>query len=230
MLINSLVSGGRFSLGGYYQVLVRTPGYLLKFWNSMILSLAIVLLQIFVSALAAFSLSKCAFRGRRAVFMAFVALMLLPVQTVLVPNFIVFLRLELLDTWWPLIVSGAFSPFGAVLMTQAFRAVPNECIEAAQLEGAGTLRILWELIVPVARGGAISLALLAFIDAWNMVEQPVAFISNTAQYPLSVFLAYFNQSGLSLSFACGILSIVPGLLLFLYYRDALAEGIEYMGL
>jgi multiple sugar transport system permease protein len=230
MLLNSLMVGGHFSFDSYYRILVRAPDYLLKFWNSMILSLAVLLLQIFVSALAAFSLSKCVFRGKRIVFIAFVVLMLLPVQTVLVPNYIVFSHLKLLNTWWPLIVSGAFTPFGAVLMTQAFRAVPGEYIEAAQLEGAGTLRILWELVLPVARGGAISLVLLAFIDAWNMVEQPVAFISDAAQYPLSVFLAYFNQQNLTLSFACGILSLLPGLLLFLYYRDELAEGIEYRGL
>ena len=230
MLLSSFTSGGKLSFNGYYQLFLRQPDYLLKFWNSMILSLAILLIQFVVSCLAAFALSKCTFRGRRAVFIGLIVLMMLPVQTVLVPNYVVFSRLDLLNTWWPLIVSGAFSPFGTILMTQAFFSVPNELIEAAQIDGAGPLRILAELVVPVARGGAISLLILAFIDAWNMVEQPVAFISNPAQYPLSVFLAFFNQTNLTLSFACGILSLIPGFLLFLYYRDTLAEGVEFHGI
>lgn len=230
MILSSLFIDGRFSLDSYYQILLRRPDFILKFWNSFILSLMIVLVQFIVSCLAAFALAKYSFRGKRTVFVVLMVLMMLPAQTVLVPNYIVFSRLDLLNTWWPLVVSGSFSPFGAVLMAQAFRAVPNEILEAAQLDGAKPLRILWNLVVPVAHGGAISLVILSFIDAWNMVEQPIAFISDKSLYPLSVFLAFFNQENQALSFACGALSLVPGLLLFLYYRDILAEGIKYHGI
>jgi multiple sugar transport system permease protein len=157
-------------------------------------------------------------------------LILLPLHAILVPNYIVFDALGLLDTWWPLIVPGILTPFGALLMTQVFRSVPNEIIEAARLDGAGTLRVIVQIVSPIGKGGLVSLVLLTFIDAWNMVEQPVAFLSDPLKYPLSVFLAYFNMKDIALSFACGVLALLPGLLLFLYYRDELAEGIEFTGL
>ncbi|MDR1299224.1 MAG: carbohydrate ABC transporter permease [Oscillospiraceae bacterium] len=215
------------SLDGYYRILLQTPDYLQKFWNSMLLSGAVVFLQFAVSCLAGFAFAKYEFKLKRALFFSLIVLMLLPLQAIIVPNYILFDKLKLLDTWWPLIVSGAFTPFGAVLMTQVFKTVPNEIIEAARIDGAGAVRILCQIVMPVAKGGLISLVILTFIDAWNMVEQPVAFLREASQYPLSVFLAYFNRQNLTLSFACGMLSLLPGLLLFLHYRDELSEGIDF---
>ncbi len=219
-----------FSLISFYQIIFRRPDFLLKLWNSILLAGAIVFGQFVVSSLAGFAFAKYNYRMKRALFFLLIVLMLLPLQAIIVPNYILFDRLKLLNTWWPLIIAGTFTPFGTFLMTQVFKAVPNEIIEAARLDGAGTLRVLREIMLPIGKGGLISLIILTFIEAWNMVEQPVAFLSDKAQYPLSVFLAYFNQQNLALSFACGVLALLPGLLLFLYYRDELAEGIEFSGI
>lgn len=218
-----------FSLMSFYQILFRQPQYLSKFWNSMILSGVIVIGQFVVSSLAGFAFAKYEFRYKRGLFFVLIILMLLPLQAIIVPNYVLFNRIKLLDTWWPLIIAGTFTPFGTFLMTQVFKAVPNEIIEAARLDGAGTLRIIRQIMLPVGKVGLVSLIILTFIDAWNMVEQPVAFLTDKAQYPLSVFLAYFNKENLALSFACGVLALLPGLLLFLFYRDELAEGIQFTG-
>jgi multiple sugar transport system permease protein len=215
------------SLDSYYQILLRTPNYLQKFWNSVLLSAAVVFLQFFASCLTGFALAKYRFQGRRALFFSLIVLMLLPLQAIIVPNYILFDRLKLLNTWLPLIITGSFTPFGAVLMTQVFKSVPDEIIEAARLDGAGTLRIIGQIVLPSAKGGAIALIILTFIEAWNMVEQPIAFLGEQSKYPLSVCLAYFGGQNLALSFSCGVLSLLPGLLLFLYYRDELSDGIEY---
>ena len=220
----------KLSLEGYYKILIHSPEYLRKFWISLLISGAIVLVQFVFSAMAAFAFAKVRFRGKKLLFFVFILMMLLPVQTVIVPNYLLFDNLKMINTYWCLIVSGSFMPLGTVLLTQGFKAVPNELIEAAKLDGAGTLRILWQTMMPVAKGSVICLLLLTFIDAWNMVEQPVAFLNEVSQYPLSVFLAYFNKENLALSFSCGILSLIPGLLLFLYYRDELSDGIEVTGL
>ena len=247
MVLNSLMSSGEIeryygegasfhmipdvvSLESFYRIMIQSPEYLRKFWISFLISGVIVLAQFVFSAMAAFAFAKYRFRGRKFLFFVFIMMMLLPVQTVIVPNYLLFDRLKLINTYWCLIVSGSFMPLGTVLLTQGFKSVPNELIEAARLDGAGTMRILWQIVVPIAKGSVICLLLLTFIDAWNMVEQPVAFLNETSQYPLSVFLAYFNRENLALSFSCGVLSMLPGLLLFLYYRDELAEGIEVTGL
>lgn len=237
--INSYYSGSggalfhmipdEFSLISFYQVFLRRPNFLIKFWNSLILSGAIVFCQFVVSSLAGFAFAKYNFRGKRRLFFILIILMLLPLQAIIVPNYILFDRLNLLNTWWPLIISGTFTPFGTFLMTQVFKAVPNEIIEAARLDGAGTLRVIRQIMLPVGKVGLISLVILTFIDAWNMVEQPIAFLTDKSLYPLSVFLANFNEQNLALSFTCGVLALLPGLLLFLYYRDELAEGIAFSG-
>ena len=86
------------------------------------------------------------------------------------------------------------------------------------------------MLVPAGKGGAISLVLLSFIDAWNMVEQPMVFLSDPIRYPLSVFLATVSQQNFSLSFACGVLAMMPVLLLFLFFNEELVEGIEFSGI
>lgn len=219
----------KVTLGNYYSALLGTGDYWAMFWKSLLLSTVIVLIQVVISSLAGFAFAKYTFPGRRALYFGMLVLMLLPVQVTVVPNYILFSRLGLLNTWWPLILSSAFSPFGTFMMTQIFRAVPNEIIEAARLDGAGTLRLIWDIVLPVGKSGLISVVILVFIDAWNMVEQPLAFIPDPSNYPLSVFLAFLNEGNLGVSFVCGLLAMIPGLILFLYFRDELAEGIEFVG-
>jgi multiple sugar transport system permease protein len=198
------------SLGAFYQVLLRRPDYLLKFWISLMVSGAIVFGQLAVSVLGGFAFAKYSFRGKRLAFFVLIVLILQPLHAILVPNYIVFDALGLIDTWWPLIVPGILTPFGTILMTQVFKSVPNEIIEAARLDGAGTLRVIIQIVSPMGKGGLVSLVLLTFIDAWSMVEQPVTFLSDQLRYPLGVFMAYFNAQNVALSFACGVLACCRG--------------------
>ena len=104
-----------------------------------------------------------------------------------------------------------------------FRAVPEDLLDAARLDGASEHRILWRIALPVGKGGAASLLLLTFVDAWNMVEQPMVFLSNTANYPISVYLASVRSVE---NLHGGLLSMLPVILLLLYYRAELTEKSE----
>lgn len=216
--------------GSLYQILLRRPDYLMKFWKSLALGAVIVAVNLAVSCLGGFAFAHFSFRGKGAAHFLLIVLMMMPVQVTLVPNYIILDRLHLLDTWAALALPCIFNPFGTVLMAQVFRSVPGEILDAARVDGAGTGQVLWKILVPTARGGAVSLILLTFVDVWNMVEQPMVFLRDPADYPLSVFLAVMNESGLSLSLAGGLLSMLPVLLLFLYFRDELAEGVGFLGL
>ena len=88
-----------------------------------------------------------------------------------------------------------FAPLGTFLMTQCFRSVPDEILEAAQLDGANMVRVLWKVLVPMSKNGVASVVLLSFLEAWNMVEQPVAYLKEPAQYPLAVAVAYVGTDG-----------------------------------
>lgn len=218
------------SLESLYQVFLRRPDYLIKFWNSLLLCGLIVFGQAIVSCMGGFAFAKYEFKGKNVLFFLLIVLMMMPVQVTLVPNYIVLDSLHLLGTRWALILPAAFLPFGTFLMTQIFKSVPNEILDAARLDGANTRQVLVRVLVPAGKGGFISLVLLCFIDAWNMVEQPMVFLKDASQYPLSVFLAMENASNYSLSFACGILAMLPVLLLFLFFNEELVEGIEFSGL
>lgn len=191
---------------------------------------AIVAGQLLVSILGGFAFAKYSFPGRRWLFYLLVVLMLMPVQVTLVPNYIVLERLNLLDSYGALILPAMFLPFGTFLMTQIFKSVPDEVLQAGQIDGAGTLTLLFRVLLPAGRAGAVSLCLLTFIDAWNMVEQPLAFLRDSEMYPFSVFLASTSRDALAVVFPCGVLAMLPVLLLFWFFNEELVEGIEFTGI
>lgn len=153
-----------FSLQSIYQVFLRRPDYLMKFWNSLLLAAAAVGGQVVVSCMGGFAFAKFRFRGKGLLFFFLVILMMMPVQVTLVPNYVILDKLGLLGGWAALALPAVFSPFGTVLMTQIFRGIPDEILDAARLDGANTGQLLARVLAPAAKGGVVSLVLLSFID------------------------------------------------------------------
>ena len=214
-----------WSLQGWKEVLWNRPHYLAKFWNSMGLAAAIVLGQVLISCLAGYGFSKFRFQGKEALFFLVILLMMMPYQVTLVSNYLMLDKLNLVGSKWSLILPGVFSPFGVFLLRQVFDTCPNELLEAARLDGAGNLRILFHILVPRCRAGVISLGILSFIDAWNMVEQPIVYLKSGYDYPLSVFLTRMDGQNLGVLCTCGVLAALPVVLLFLFYDRELTEGV-----
>ena len=123
----------------------------------------------------------------------------------------------LLDTIWALILPSAFTAFGVCLLRQYMRYVPDDAIEAARIDGASTLKILFKIVIPQVKGGIAALMILTFIDNWNMVEQVVIYITDKDKYPLSVALSSFGTTDPGVIFACGVIFMIPPLLLYLYH-------------
>jgi multiple sugar transport system permease protein len=211
------------------MVFLRSTDYLMKFWYSLFLCLVISAGQIFVSVLGGFAFAKYPIPLKRGIFFVLMVLMMMPVQVTLVPNYIILDGMKLLDSWLALILPMAFLPFGTVFMAQIFKGIPDGVIDAARLDGAGTFHIIFQVAAPIGKGGVISVFLLSFVDAWNMVEQPITFLRDTLRYPLSVFLASVNQVDFELSFVCGVLAALPMLLLFFFFHEELTQGIELSG-
>lgn len=216
------------NLEGFWLTFLRTPEYLYKFWNSLGVCVVIAAGQLVVSCMGGLALAKYPIPGKRLLICVLIVLLLLPLQVTLVPNYLILDKLGLLDTVWALILPAVFSPFGTVVMWMIFRGVPDELMDAAQLDGAGTMTLLWRVMVPAGKSGAASVLLLTFADAWNMVEQPMVFLRDPSQYPLSVFLASLGREGFSLSFHSGLLSMLPAVLLLLYFRQELVQGGEML--
>lgn len=213
----------------YIAVLIRSPEYLLKFWNSVILVVPIVLLQLVVASVTAYGFTRWRGKVRSFLFFFYVILMLMPTQVTLVPNYLVSDWLGILNTRWAIILPGSFAPFSVFLLTKSMRRIPVSLIEAAKLDGSSEWQIFKDICLPQCRSALYSIAILVFIDYWNMVEQPIILLPNADLQPLSVYLSTINTSEVGLAFAIATIYMVPSLLLFLHGEDYLVEGIAHQG-
>ena len=205
----------KVTLSQYITGLIKSPEYLLKFWNSIILVVPIVVFQVGIASVAAYSFTRWRGKVRSGIFFFYVILMLMPYQVTLVPNYLVSEWLGILNTSWAIILPGVFAPFSVFLLTKFMRRIPYSLIEAAKVDGAGE----WEIFI----------AILVFIDYWNMVEQPLILLDDADKQPLSVFLSSINSGEIGLAFAMATVYMIPTLLLFLHGEEYLVEGIANSG-
>ena len=213
----------------YFKVLILSPEYLLKFWNSVIYVVPIVVFQLAIASLASYGFARYRGRVREVIFFAYIILMLMPYQVTLVPNYLVSSWLNILDTRWAIWLPGFFSPFAVYMLTKYMRRIPKSIYEAAEIDGAGEWQIFTKICLPNCKGGLASIAILLFIDYWNMVEQPLILLSDEQMHPLSVFLSKINTGEISLAFAVAVIYMVLPMMVFLYGEESLVEGIVYQG-
>lgn len=232
----------------FRSVLLKSPDYLLKFWNSVILTVPITVFQVLVAIFASYGFARYPGKIKNIIFFAYIILMIMPYQVTLVPNFLVADKLGFLgeadktalgeeigflsaETKQRLavILPGIFSPFSVFLLTKVMRRIPISYVEAAKLDGANEFQVLTRIYVPLCKGAIVSVTMLVFIDYWNMVEQPLVLMKNSDLHPLSVFLSQINTGDIGLAFAVGVIYMIPSILLFLYGEDYLIDGIVYSG-
>ena len=213
----------------YATVLFKSPAYLFKFWNSVLYTVPIVILQLAVASLASYGFARKRTKVKEIIFFSYLILMLMPYQVTLVPNFLVSRALHLVNTHWAIWLPGIFSPFAVFLLTKFMRRIPSGVLEAARIDGAGEWQIFSLIALPLSKGGLASIAILIFIDYWNMVEQPIVLLEDEEMHPLSVFLSRINGGEISLAFAVAVIYMILPLLIFLYGEEYLVEGITYQG-
>ena len=219
----------KVTLSQYITGLVKSPAYLIKFWNSVILVLPVVVFQVAIAAVAAYSFTRWRGKVRSVIFFFYVILMLMPYQVTLVPNYLVAEKLGTLNTRWAIILPGIFAPFSVFLLTKFMRRIPYALIESAKIDGAGEWQIFTRICLPQCRSALFSIAILVFIDYWNMVEQPIVLLSDAEKQPLSVYLSSINAGEIGLAFAMAVVYMIPSLLIFLKGEEYLVEGIAHQG-
>lgn len=217
------------SFSQYFTVLLKSPDYLMKFWNSVILVVPIVFFQLGIALVASYGFARFPGKLKSIVFFLYIIIMLMPYQVTLVPNYIVSGWLKILNTRWAIWLPGIFSPFSVYLLTKYMRRIPSSVIEAAKIDGASEWQILFRVCAPICKGMLYAVGILVFMDYWNMVEQPLILLTDDTLHPLSVFLSRINEGEIGLAFAVATIYMVPSLLIFLYGEDYLVEGITYQG-
>lgn len=219
-----------FTLRPYVELLLDSPDFFVMFWNSSRQVFPILLGQIVIGMPAAWAFARFQFRGRRMLFFGYMVLMILPFQVTMVSNYILLSKLSLMDTHLGLIVSGIFSTFPVFLMEKFFKALPEAMLDAARVDGASELQIFIKLGVPLGMPGMMSSVILCFLEYWNAIEAPMTFLKTKAKFPLSLYLPNIATDQLSSSFAASIVMMIPAVLIFLWGRDYLQQGIEASGL
>lgn len=216
-----------FSLSQYYNILIEDMSILRYFVNSAMYAAAILLGQALVIPMMAYALSRFRFPGRDTIFFVVIMLMLLPFQVTMVPNVITLRGLGLLDTAWAVILPMVVAPFYIFLLRQYMVGLPGEMLEAAQIDGAGTWRCFVHVVIPVCRPVLGAAVALSFADCWNLVEQPLTYLTTRSDlYPLSVVFNQLSSGSTGVEFAGAALYILPALMIYLYFQADILEGVQ----
>ena len=211
------------------ELLLDTPQFFVMFWNSVKIALPAVLGQFLLGAPAAWALSRMRFRGRKVLFTLYICLMLMPFQVTMVPNFLVMDSLGLLDSLWAVILPYAFSAFPVFIMVKSFDAVPRAMLEAAAIDGAGYWRTFLNIGLPLGLPGILAALLLGFLECWSTIEQPIVFLRDPVNWPLSLYLPQIVSEKLGLAMSASLLMLMPAVLVFLIGQKYLELGIQAEG-
>lgn len=209
----------------YENVLLFTPQFYVVFWNSVKITAFILAGQLLVAVPAAWAFAIYPFPRRRLLFTVYLVLMLMPFQVTMLSSYLVLNGLHLMNTHGAVILPAVFSAFPVFLIYRSFCGIPKELLEAARADGAGEWQIFWHMGIPLASGGILSSAVLGFLECWNLIEQPLAFLKDQSLWPLSLYLPEISLDQAGYAFVASVITLIPALFVFLLGRDYLERGI-----
>lgn len=216
-----------------YQEAWERGKFLLAFANSTLVAIAVTVFQIITSALAGYALARLKFWGKQAILLVILATLVIPFQLLVIPIFLVLKWGNMINTYWALILPTAVNGFGIFLLRQYFQTIPVELEEAAAIDGANRLQILWQVMLPLARPALVTLFLFTFIGEWNDLFKPLVFTTKpelrTVQLALAEFQELFTNNW-PLMMAAVTIATVPVMVLFLIGQKQLIRGIATTGI
>ncbi|MFI6464905.1 carbohydrate ABC transporter permease [Streptomyces sp. NPDC050528] len=207
------------------------------FQNSLFYALGSVLGILISCSLTAYAFARIRFAGRNLLFSLMIGTLLLPYNVLLIPQYVMFQHLQLVNTYVPLLIGKylATEAFFVFLMVQFMRNLPKELDEAARLDGCGHLRIYWSIVLPLCRPALITSAIFTFINAWNDFMGPLIYLNEPGKYTVSLGLMMFRDSdGVAANYggmiAMSLVALLPVLLFFLAFQRYLIDGMATSGL
>ena len=199
------------------------------YWNSLFIAATVTFLQVLTSSLAAFSFSRLKWPGRDKVFLLYLGTMMLPWLVMMVPNYQLMIKMGIVDTYWGLIIPASFSAFGTFLLRQFMLGIPTSLDEAAEIDGATKWQLCWDVILPLARPGMITLAIFTFIGNYQSFFWPLVMMKSVHRYTLPIGLMFFDSTQgqqTNLLMAAITMSVVPMILIFVLLQRRLVSGIQ----
>jgi multiple sugar transport system permease protein len=201
-------------------------------FNTIVVAVGSTGVHLVTSCLAAYAFARLRFRGREVLFLLYLGTLMVPQQVTIVPLFLMMQSVGWVDTFWALILPGAFHALGVFLLRQFFMTIPRELEESAFIDGASRLRILWQIILPLSKPALATLAVFTFIREWNSFLWPLIVTTTPDMRTLSVGLSLFTgQYGTewNLLMAAAAVTLLPTLVIFAFAQRYFVEGIAVTG-
>lgn len=202
-------------------------------FNSIFVSLISTAGQILVCAMSGFVFARIDFKHKDKIFLLYLATMMIPVQATVIPQYILINKLGLVNTYIGLFLPGIFNAFGTFLMRQYFMSVPKALEEAACLDGAGYIRIFFQIMLPMAKTGVAVLAVTSFMGSWNDFLWPLLVASDDAHTTLPLFLSQLQGRWYvdwSVLMGATLISVIPILVVYLFAQKYFIEGVQNTGI
>lgn len=204
------------------------------FLNSVLVTALAMLGSLISSVMCAYAFARLRSRHKNKLFALLLATMMIPAEVTLVPQFILFANLKMLNTYWPLILpSWLGAPFYIFLLRQFFMAIPRDYDEAALIDGASRLRILWSIILPLSRPGLAAVAIFSFVANWNNFLGPLIYLRSTEKYTMALGLQLFagqNVTVYNQMMAVSVIALAPIVLVFFLAQRHFIEGVSLSGM
>ena len=221
-----------FAWSNYTKALTAMP-FGRFYLNSLVVAIAVTLLTILTSALAAFAFARLRFRGRDTLFLIYLATLMIPFTVLLIPNFVLIRQFNWYDSYQALILPPAFSAFATFLLRQYFRGIPQELDDAARMDGASSFRIWWQIIMPNSAPVIAALAIFVFLGNWNEFLWPLVVTNSpemrTIPVGLSAFQGQFNVRW-ELLMAAAVVAMLPIIVVYLFAQQWFIKGITITGM
>lgn len=224
-VVFTIIMSFQYGLTGYADLLFDCFVFYPMFWNSVLYAAVITVVQLIVIIPCAFGFSYASFRGKSALFVFYIVLMMMPLQVTILPNYIGLRDMGLINTPFGIILPMIFSPFDVVVMNQYMKNIDNSVIEATRLETNSVFRVIITGVIPQLRVCILAVVLFVFSDCWNMVEQPMLFLTDDSMKTLSVFIANAKDYTSTVLFPAAVIFLIPTLILYLFFSDNLEKGL-----
>ena len=217
-----------------YQTIFNDPNVPIFrfFFNSLFVAVMHVVITLFTSSLAGYVFAKFRFMGRNASFSFILAQMMVPFQVVMIPTYLILVKLHLVNSLFGLIVPGIIDSFGIFLMRQFIESIPSELIDAARIDGASEFAIYWQIILPQLGASLATLGIFNFMASWNDYLWPLIVITTQEKRTLPLLLTWYNTAHgtrYDLTMAASVLVLLPILVVYIFFQRWIVRGVALTG-
>lgn len=222
-----------FTTDAYAYIFGRSSLFSQWFINSVIISVIGTTVNIFLNTMAGYALARLSFPGRQRIFYGLLAMMMVPSQVLLIPNYLILVNLGLLDSFGALIIPAAINIGNIFMMRQFFVSFPRDIEEAASIDGLGRFQTFFKIVMPLAMPSIATQAVFTFMGFWNEFMKPMLYISTPSRYTLTLGLQTFQAKDGGVrwdhTMAASIITIIPIIAIYLIFNKYFLKGIRMDG-